>query len=191
VKVIYGISYPLTAQYLRLHSIDFLSLLFGAQVTGSMLNGQGKTSVIMKSSVVSLCIGSILGWYLIPRLGIPGLILAMILNKGALVYNLYWIKKNLNITPPLKTSLKIFISACISYIVTNTLFLIVPLLGLYNIIVGGGLFILIYLTMILLTRTLTLEDIQNLKNILGAMGPLTPIFNVFLGFFEKFLINNR
>lgn len=190
VNIVYGTNYSLTAKFLQLNCITFLPILYGAQVTGSVLLGQGKTKVIIKSSTLSLCIGVILGWYLIPRFGISGLILTNILNQGVLIHNLYWIKKNLEFTFNYKISAKIFLSACIPFFTIYFLFTMIPLQGWTKILLAGGSFILTYLYMILKTKTITLEDIKILKQILGSVGPLTPIFNIFLDFFEKYLTSN-
>jgi O-antigen/teichoic acid export membrane protein len=190
VNIIYGNNYSLTAKYLQLNSITFLSILFGAQVSNNVLLGQGETKVIMKSSILSLFTGIILGWYLIPRFGTSGLILTNILNQVGLFYNLYWIKRNLNISFNYKTSVKIFVSASISYFTIYFLFTLLSLQGWTKILLAGGSFVLTYLFMILKTKTLTIQDIKNLKEILSSAGPLTPIFNIFLGFFEKYIVSN-
>ncbi len=56
-----------------------------------------------------------------------------------------------------------------------------------SLLLGGCLFIVMYLFFVLIFRVLDRDDIQDLRLILSAMGPLTPIFNIFLTFFEKLM----
>jgi O-antigen/teichoic acid export membrane protein len=116
VAIIYGTSYPLTAYFLQLFCINFLFIGIGAYCTGSLLNGQGMTKTIFIGSLLNLCTTLPLGFYLIPRYGIPGLIwTSIIAPKGALFYFLWQIKKNLGFTVKWKTSIKIYLSSAIPY----------------------------------------------------------------------------
>lgn len=188
VTIIYGTSYPLTAYHLQLFCINFLFIGIGAQCTGSLLNGQGMTKTVFIGSLLNLCVTLPLGFYLIPRYGIPGLILTSIVApKGGLIYYLWQIKKNLGFTVEWRTSLKIYLSSFIPFIMVYRLLLMFDLDGWVSLVFGGCLFIVLYLFLVLTFRVLDRDDIEDLRRILGAMGPLTPIFNIFLTFVEKFM----
>ena len=188
VAIIYGTSYPLTAYFLQLFCINFLFIGIGAYCTGSLLNGQGMTKTIFIGSLLNLCTTLPLGFYLIPRYGIPGLIwTSIIAPKGALFYFLWQIKKNLGFTVKWKTSIKIYLSSAIPFIMVYYLLQTFDLNEWLSLLLGGCLFIVMYLFFVLTFRVLDRDDIQDLRLILSAMGPLTPIFNIFLTFFEKLM----
>jgi stage V sporulation protein B len=192
VQIVYGTSYPYTASFLRLTNINMLFFLVGAQVTSNVLNSKGKTQVLLRSSLINLCVGIPCGLYLIPKYGVLGLIVTTIISsKTGLLHNLWWVRKDLGIMFDWRASLKIFLSASVSFSAVYLLLLIVHLEGWLSLIVGGALFVLFYLFLILFTQTVDLVDIRNLKRILGSMGPLTPFFNVFLRFFERVLKKDR
>jgi len=115
------------------------------------------------------------------------LLTMIIVPQAGLFYGLWWTKKNFGFTIEWKTSAKIYISSASSYLVSYFILMNLRLGDWPEILLGGGLFILMYLIMIYALRTMGLDDIQNLRRILGAMGPLTPIFNIFLTLFEKIL----
>jgi O-antigen/teichoic acid export membrane protein len=188
VAIIYGTSYPLTAYFLQLFCINFLFIGIGTHCTGSLLNGQGMTRTIFIGSILNLCTTLPLGFYLIPRYGIPGLIwTSIIAPKGAFFYFLWQIKKNLGFTVKWKTSIKIYLSSVIPFIMVYYLLQTFDLNEWLSLLLGGCLFIVMYLFFVLTFRVLDRDDIQDLRLILSAMGPLTPIFNIFLTFFEKLM----
>ena len=188
VQIIYGDSYPKTAFFVKLFLINYLFIGLGRHTILNLLNGQGETRVTFQRNVLNLCVGIPLSLYLIPKFGIVGMLLTMIIvPQAGLFYGLWWTNKNFGFTIEWKTSAKIYISSASSYLVSYFILMNLRLGDWPEILLGGGLFILMYLIMIYALRTMELDDIQNLRRILGAMGPLTPIFNIFLTLFEKIL----
>jgi len=93
VQIVYGSNYPQTALYLQLYCINFLFIGIGAHCNGSLLNGQGRTRVIFIGNLLNLCTVLPLGFYLIPKLGIPGLILTSIIApKAGFIYSIWRIR---------------------------------------------------------------------------------------------------
>lgn len=188
VQIIYGADYPKTAYYLSLYCINYLFVGVGQLVNSNLLNGQGKTRVVFVNNALALCVGLPLSFLLIPRFGITGLILTSIIApKVSLLYSLWWIRKNFGFSLKFRASAKIYLSSAISFVAVYYLLTALNLGEWPSLMIGGVLFVLLYLFLILGFRTLMLNDIQDLKRILGTMGPLTPIFNFFLTFFERTL----
>jgi O-antigen/teichoic acid export membrane protein len=188
VQIIYGNSYPQTASYLQLFCFNFFFIGLGKKSNAPLLTGQGKTKVIFLTNVLKLCIGLPLSFFLIPRYGIPGLILTLIITPTAeLFYSLWWIKKNFGFTINWETSIKIYLSSIISFLLIRYILTTLQLQNWMNIIIGGPLFVILYLVLVLILKTLNIDDISDLKRILSAMGPLTPLFNIFLTFIERFI----
>ena len=188
VQIIYGNSYPYTAYYLQLFCINFLFIGVGAHCAGSLLNGQGKTRIIFVGNLIRLLFVLPVGFYLIPRFGIPGLIMTSIIApKAGLIYYIWQIWENFEFTFDWKTSVKIYMSSAIPFVAVYYLIKTLGQNDWFNIIIGGGLFVLLYFFFVLNLRVLERQDLQDLRPILSSMGPLTPFFNVFLTFFEKFM----
>lgn len=188
VQIVYGSSYPQTALYLQLYCINFLFIGIGAHCNGSLLNGQGRTRVIFIGNLLNLCTVLPLGFYLIPRLGIPGLILTSIIApKAGFFYSIWRIRKDFGFTFNWKTSAKIYMSSAIPFIAVYCLLTAIDLNEWSSLILGGVSYIFLYLFCVLTLRILEKDDIHDLRRILDSMGPLTPFFNIFLTFFEKFM----
>ncbi|UCH57508.1 MAG: oligosaccharide flippase family protein [Candidatus Bathyarchaeota archaeon] len=188
VQIIYGNSYPQTAFYLQLISINFLFIGLGSNSNGSLLNGQGKTRVIFISNLFNLLAGLPLGLYLIPKFGIIGLIATLIIAPKTMLFNsLWWIRKNLGFSIDWSSSAKIFLSSGISFIIAYYLLKTAHLGEWTSLILGFGAYTLLYIFMLLKLGTLEISDVYNLRRILSSLGPLTPIFNIFLKIIEKYL----
>lgn len=188
VRIVYGASYPMTAFFMKLLLIDYLFVGLGKLNVRTLLTGQGKTKFTFLTHVLSFSLGVPLSLYLIPRFGIVGLLMTLIIvPRAGLFCGLWWIKRTFGFTFSMKTSAKIYLSSAISYLTTYYLLDIINLGDWQELFLGGGSFVLVYLFAIYAFHTIDLDDIQNLRRILGAMGPLTPIFNIFLTLFEKIL----
>jgi|TARA_B100000315_G_C14562681_1_gene581312 O-antigen/teichoic acid export membrane protein len=186
VHIVFGDDYMYTPYYLRLVCIPFLLIGLGYQINGGLLNGQGKTRPQFISSVLVFIIGLPLSLYLIPLMGVTGLLITMnIATLTGVLYILFWISRNFDFLLDWKSSGKIYLSSAIAFAPIN---LILPTLYLQDwpqLFLGGTAYAVIYLIMILLFKTLTISDVTNLRRILSSTGPLQPFFNLFLTIIEK------
>ena len=188
VQIIYGSTYDQTSNYLKLVCVPFLLIGIGHQINGSLLNSQGNTRPPFISSVLVFLVGLPLSLYLIPRMGVTGLLITMITATiTGLLYLLFWINRNYGFSLDWGASAKIYLSSAIAF---TPLYYILPSLELQEwpqLFLGGAAYAIIYLAMILLLKTLTIVDLQNLRRMFSTMGPLTPLFNFLLSVFEKFV----
>lgn len=130
VRIVFGVSFPLTAQYLQLICVNYLFIGIGGQCTSNLLSGQGKTKTIFIGNIIRLLVVVPTGFFLIPRFGIPGLIVTtMFTARSGLLYFLLAIKKHFGFTIDWKTSVKIYLSSLISLVLTYFLLAAVPLNG--------------------------------------------------------------
>jgi O-antigen/teichoic acid export membrane protein len=152
----------------------------------NFLNGQGKTKITFLSNLVNLCIGIPLSLILIPRFGVIGLLITIIVApKPSLLLKLWWIKKNFGFSINWVSSVKIYLSSFIAFLVASYVLTSTGFNDWVDLFVGGGIFLLTYSLLVPLVGALEEIDIQNLRNIVGALGPLAPLFNVFLFLIEK------
>jgi len=183
VRVIYGSSYQSAPLLLKLYIINFLFVGLGGLVVGSFLMGQGRTKINFLMQLINLCIGVPLGFVLIPRYGIIGLLLTMLIaSKPNLFYALWWIRRNFGFTLNWVASAKIYLSAGLASSATFILLFFLKSGDWIELLLGGGLFLLIYSLLVPLTGALDDGDIRNLRDIMGGLGPLTSLFNLFMSF---------
>lgn len=186
VQIVYGGSYVHTSFYLKLVCVPFLLIGLGYQINGNLLNGQGKTRPPFISSILVFLVGLPLSLYLIPRMGVSGLLITMITATFAgIVYILSWISRNFGFSLDWRASAKIYLSSAIAFAPINILLPFSKLSDWPQLILGGAAYAMIYIAMIVIFKTLTLDDVQDLRRILASTGPLRPFFNLFLTLIEK------
>jgi O-antigen/teichoic acid export membrane protein len=186
VQIVYGSSYDQTSNYLKLVCVPFLLIGIGHPINGSLLNSQGHTRPPFISSVLVFLVGLPMSLYLIPRMGVTGLLITMITATiTGLLYILFWINRNYGFSLDWRASAKIYLSSAIAFAPIS---LLLPLMKLQNwpqLILGGSVYAVIYLVMIVIFKTLTINDVQDLRRILVSTGPLKSVFNIFLTLIEK------
>jgi len=186
VRIVYGGTYAQTPIFLQLVCIPFLLVGVGAQINGNLLNGQGKTRAFFMSNILIFTVGLPLSLYLIPRIGVTGLLITTILAQlTGLIFTTLWINRNFRFSINWGSSAKIYLSSAIPFIILSQIFSMINLPNWTQLILGGILFLILYIAMILATKTLTIKDLENLRPILSSMGPFTPIFKLILDFSEK------
>jgi len=133
VFTLFGEVWTETPLFLTLYSISFLYTALGSLSLGNLLNGQGKTMVTMKLTLITLATGIPLSFLLIPRFGIIGLIITMLVyGLPTLATGLWWIRKHFGVTVDWKSSIKILAAAATSAIVTQLILSQLPTWHLPN-----------------------------------------------------------
>ncbi len=182
--------YPDAPFLLVLYSVIFLYVGFGNLSLANFLNGQGKTQITMKMSLLGLGMGVLFGWLLIPPFGIVGLIVAnSLFVLPSLFAGLWWIKKHFGATVDWKSSAKIFVASGIATVVTYLLLSQFNATNriewLFEAIVGGTVFLVVYLVAAPLIRAVDKKDVHSLREMLSGLGPFSYVFNIPLKIIEK------
>jgi O-antigen/teichoic acid export membrane protein len=181
VQTLYGQSYHLAPHFLSLYILTYLYTGAGSIVLTHLFNGTGQTKTVLKYNLLNLLAFLPLAPTLTMSYGIPGLITALLTsNLISLTYGLTTATKKFNLTPDFKASLKIYTAAFLSALPTLLFLQLSPLQNLPNLIIGGGLYLLTYLTLTPLTGAITRSDIQNLTTILQKIKTLWPIIKPIL-----------
>jgi len=177
-----------TPLFLTFYALNFLYSGLGSLSIGSFLNGQGKTKVSMLLNLITLMVGVPLSLVLIPRFRILGLI-ATILLAGipSLALGLHWIKRDFGITIGWISSAKIFLSSGIAAAVTYLTVFQLNFPNWVKLVVGGTVFLIVYIITILIIGALNQSDINNLREMLSELGPFSRLFNFLLNLVEKLL----
>jgi O-antigen/teichoic acid export membrane protein len=190
VLAVYGTKYSQAPFFLALYCSIFLYSGIGNLSLGGFLNGQGKTYVTMRLAFLSLGLGLFFGWILIPLFGVVGLIVATTTTSfPSIVTGLWWIKKNYGATIDWKASAKIFLASLIAAAVTYLLLLqfnaSTRVQWLTEAVVGGGVFLIVYLVAAPLIRAVDKNDVNRLRGMLSGLGPFSYVFNIPLRIIEK------
>jgi stage V sporulation protein B len=188
VFAVVGTEYTDAPFFLTLYSIIFLYSGLGNLSLGTFLNGQGKTQITMKLALLTLGLGSLLGWILIPQFGVVGLIVAnSIAGFPSLFTGLWWIRKHFGATIDLVSSAKIFLASGIAAVVTYLLLSQLNYNYWIELITGGISFLVVYLVIAPLIRAVDKKDVRRLREMLSGLGPFSYVFNIPLKIMEKLL----
>jgi O-antigen/teichoic acid export membrane protein len=186
VFTVVGTEYTEAPFFLTLYSIIYLYAAFGNLSLGNFLNGQGKTQITMRMALLSLFMGSLLGWMLIPQFGVVGLIVTTsIAGLPSLFSGLWWIRKNFGATIDFVSSAKILLASGIAAVVTHLLLSQLNYSYWIELITGGVFFLGVYLVTAPLIRAVDKKDVRHLREMLSGLGPLSYIFNIPLEIIEK------
>jgi O-antigen/teichoic acid export membrane protein len=188
VQIVYGSAYNQTSNYLKLVCAPFLLVGIGRQINGSLLNSQGNTRPIFNGSVIVFLVGLPLSLYLIPLMGVTGLLVTVITaTLVGIVYILFWINRNFGFSLDWRASTKIYLSSAIAFVLLSLLLPLAKLQDWLQLLLGSAAYAVIYLALIVFFKTLTIADVKDLRRILASTGPLRPFFNLFLTIIEKTL----
>ena len=188
VFAVVGTEYTEAPFFLTLYSIIYFYVGLGSLSLGNFLNGQGKTQITMKLALLTLGLGSLLGWILIPQFGVVGLIVAnSIAGFPSLFTGLWWVRKHFGATIDLVSSAKIFLASGIAAVVTYLLLSQLNYNYWIELVTGGVFFLVVYLVIAPLIRAVDKKDVRNLREMLSGLGPLSYVFNIPLKIMEKLL----
>jgi O-antigen/teichoic acid export membrane protein len=189
VLLTYGRGYALAPMYLTLLSVVYLLTGLGLNVFGNFLNGVAATRTVVKISVLTLAIYLPFGPALTLLWGPSGLLIAYILsNTASTLYGFSSVSTNFRARPDLNASGRILFASIIASIPSAALVqLYVAGTGLVDFIAGGGLFVLVYLTMAPILGAVIRQDIDNLETILCRTRAVAFFIKPVLGYEARIL----
>ena len=189
VFVLFGSQYSNSPLFLSLLAITYLYSAFGFLSVNNLLNGLGETRMNLKLTLLMASIGFPLGFILISTFSVIGLILTtLVAEVPSLIVSLYWIRKRYGLTIDLFSSVKILLSSAIA---SGLTYVVVTNLGFeswISLVIGVVIFVPLYVLGSLLTRTVDLVDVNNLRAMTKSLGPLHRLFSLVLDFYEKMMI---
>ena len=189
VYLTYGSGYTFAPQYLVLLSALYLLTAISYLVLGSFLNGVADTRTIVMMSVLTLAVylplGALLAWLWGPY----GLLVAYILsNAVAIVYGIRQTSVRFDARPDLKVSGRILLAALGAAIPTvGLIYLDGAGVGAVNLIVGGFLYLAVYLTLAPIVGAVNKQDVLNLRALLGGTRIVETLLNPALDYEAKLL----
>ncbi len=190
VQVIYGSTYTYASTYLAMFCFLYLLVGIGYLTLPSLYNGLGETKTTLRMSLITFLTLLVLSPFLTQYYDVQGLIISVIIATTlGTAYGTLLARKKFQIEFAKTALLKIYLLSAISaiapiltIILTNHLS---PTVGLLKIIIGGSLYLFIYVTLIPLTETLTKYELQDVIKIVHRIRFLKLILIPILKYQQK------
>jgi len=180
--------YSYAPLFLTLIAVSYLYAGLGNLSLGNFLNGQGKTKVTMKLTLMTMGIGLPLSLMLIPPFGIVGLIVTtLVAGIPSLALGLWWVKRNFGVAVDWASSTKIFLASATAAAITYVIISQLTFHHWIKLVLGGIIFLATYFIAAPLVRAVDKNDINNLREMLSDLGPFSHLFNLPLSIIEKLL----
>jgi len=179
IYLTYGSGYALAPQYLGLLAALYLLTAISYLVLGSFLNGVADTGTVLKMSVVTLAVYLPLGPALAAFWGPFGLLIAYVLSIAtSTVYGLRQTSVKHDARPDLGASGRIILAALAAAIPTIGLIQVDGAgVGVVNLVIGGLLYLGVYLTLAPILGAVEKQDILNLRPLLGGTRIVAVLVN--------------
>jgi O-antigen/teichoic acid export membrane protein len=189
IYLTYGSSYTFAPQYLVLLSVLYLFSVISYLVLGSFLNGVAQTGTVVRMSVLTLVVYLPLGPALAWLWGPYGLLVAYILANGAsTIYGIRQTSVKFDARPDLKSGARILLAGLAAAVPTIALIQLDRMgVGSINLIVGGLLYLGVYLTLAPILGAVEKQDILNLRTLLGGTRIVAVLVNPVFDYESKLL----
>lgn len=194
VSTLFGNTYDQAPLFLAVLSIIYVYLAFGSSSSVSLINSQGATNYNLKLALITAAIGFPLGYWLIMNYGVLGLLVTVLVTGippitglPGIFLSLNWIKRNYNVTVDWASSAKIIFSSAAAAAPTYLLVTHLSFADWIRLGIGVVFFVLVFLIVAVLTRTITRNDLNNLREMLSTIGPIGVLVNYVFKVIEKFM----
>lgn len=188
VSVLFGSTYETAPLFLALLAIGYSYAAFGNLSTSNLINSQGHTNFILKTTILTACVGIPIGTVLVLNFGVLGLIItSLIEGLPSLVVSLYWIRKHYGTTVDWSSSARIILSSAVAAALTYTMISVVSFSSIIELLLGAAVFLLTAAIGLLLTRSISRNDLENLRVVVSGIGAIGRIVGKFLAFVEKLM----
>ena len=188
IGTIFENKYVQAPLYLALLSVIYLFSTLGSLCNVSLINGQGYTKYNLKLTIITVAIGFPLSLVLVSQFGIIGLIAATtIAGLPSIFLTLRFIKKHFGVSLDWISSAKIFFTSSATGILTYFTIFLLPFGDPIKLVVGVIVFVVAFLFILVVTKTLNKGDLANIREVANAMGPLREPLNLVIILVEKLM----
>ncbi len=188
VSVLFGNTYAAAPLFLALLAIGYSYAAFGNLSTSNLINSQGHTNFILKTTILTACVGLPIGSVLVLNYGVIGLIItSLIEGLPSLAISLYWIRKHYGATVDWRSSAGILLSSAVAAAVTYGTISVVAFSSIVELVLGAAVFVVSIAAGLLLTRSISRSDVDNARLIVNGLGVVGRIVGRFLAFIERIM----
>jgi O-antigen/teichoic acid export membrane protein len=190
INTIFEGKYVQAPLYLALLSVIYLFSAIGSLSTSNLINGQGYTKYNLKLTLLTVIIGFPVSFVLVSQFGIIGLIVTtLFVGLPSLFLSLRFIKKNFGVSIDWGSSAKIVFSSVLAGLLTYVSISLLPVSSYIQLVLGAIIFVIVFLVIAVLTKTIVKGDLGNVREIANSLGPLKKLLLLLLNIIEK-LMNN-
>jgi O-antigen/teichoic acid export membrane protein len=189
IYLTYGSGYTVAPRYLLLLSTLYLLTLISYSVLGSFLNGLADTRTVVKMSALAVAVYLPLGPALAWLWGPYGLLVTYILsNATSTIYGIRHTSMKYHARPDLGAGARILLAALGAAVPTLGLIQLDGAgVGVVNLVVGGLLYLVVYLTLSPILGAVEKQDILNLRTLLGGTRIVAVLVNPVFDYESKLL----
>jgi O-antigen/teichoic acid export membrane protein len=188
ISTLFVDKYQTAPLFLALLSISYLYVALGSLSAGNLIISQGKTTLSLKFALLTAAIGFPMGYILIMQFGAIGLIVSSLISGlPSFFISLAWVKKHYKVTVDWRSSAKILLSSGLASALTYLFIEQLSFASWVELILGVGVFILVFGSASLLTRAIDRSDIYSLQTMTSGLGLIGKILNRLLNVLEKIM----
>jgi stage V sporulation protein B len=193
ISTLFGTRFALAPLFLALLAVNYVFTVLGSLSTGNLIMSQGQTRFNLILTIITSAVGFVLGFVLISTMGVLGLIItSLVAGVPSLLISIVYVKRRYDVGFDWVSSGKIFLCSVLAAVLT---YLVVGQVGLLpsvvRLVAGVGVFAVAFVLALVLTRTLSGEDLGNLRAMVGSLGPLRRVFDVLFGLVEWLMAKLR
>jgi O-antigen/teichoic acid export membrane protein len=186
ISTLFGSTYQTAPVFLAMLAVNYVYTAFGSLSAGNLINSQGQTNLTLRLALLSAAIGFPMGYILIMQFGVIGLIVSTLVSGlPSLFISLVLVKKHYKVTVDWVSSAKILFSSGLSAVSTYLIIGQIGFVSAIKLVIGVGIFALIFIAAVLFTRTINRNDITSLRTMSSGLGIVGKIFNRVLNLLEK------
>lgn len=188
--ILFGPGYSYLPLYLSLFILSYAFEGLGGTPQDYLILGIGETRISLFTGVVSFISGTAFAFALIPRYQIVGLLIASILSdRFGWVFSTLWLRRNLGFNADWYSSFKIYAGAGAAFALSYVLMMFLPTNEWVQLIVGAGVFFILYLLALPLLGVLDHGAINELSRVADTLGPLASIVKTILSLIQLLVRN--
>jgi O-antigen/teichoic acid export membrane protein len=188
VEIVYGSAFQLASYFLLIGCLPYLLVGIGYLTLASLFNGLGDTRTTLKIILVGFVIGIVLSPIMASAYGVPGLILTSLFSNAiAMLYGSYIVRIKFKVYFEAWTTAKIYLTSAASAIPPLLLIQFIPMSNFAALLTGGILYILLYVTLIPLTRIIGPYELRAAMQIVQKIRFLGPVAKPVLKLQERIL----
>ncbi len=188
ISTIFADKYVHAPLYLALLAVIYLFSAFGSLSAGNLINGQGYTRYNLWLGLLTVGIGFPVSFVMVSQFGIIGLIVATtVVGLPSMFLSLRFIKKKFDVTVDWVSSAKITISSGATGLITYFAVSLMPFSSPVQLVLGAIVFVVVFILLAVVTRTLSKADLVNVRSIANSMGPLRRPLAIVINLIEKLM----
>jgi len=187
IYVLFQDQYIYAAHFLRVYMLTFIFIGFGMVGNSPLLNSQKRTDLTFRATLVRFVIAIPTSLVLIPRMGVIGLLITLIIGGGVnTMFNLFSVRRTFGFGIDTKFLAKNLIISVSSFGVVYYTFKTIILNPWVELILGGTLSVLIYLVGFVALKAFSKQDYKNLTRLSSSFGPLKPLVRRMVDILARF-----